>query len=273
MVLAMADTAKEIRVGVQIRPNHVSWKTMESAWAYCDHEGVDSIWTFDHFFPIDGDLDGSSFECWTTLAAMGPQTEHAQIGALVTCYSYRNINLLADMARTVSHACGGRFILGLGAGWLDKDYEEYGFEKLGDAERIRGMQKSISLIEERYSKLNPPPVNPIPLLIGGLGQKLTLSVTAQYADMWNGWGTPAEISHLNKVLDDHCRRFDRNPDEIERTVALFEYADEATYDEYLAAGASHIIIVQSGPKYQFEELGKLLSWRDSRNELIGKAHE
>ena len=267
----MNQTAKEIRVGVQIRPNHVDWETMETAWIYCDREGVDSIWTFDHFFPIDGDPDGSSFECWTTVAAMASQIEKAHIGTLVTCYSYRNVNLLADMARTVNHACSGRFILGLGSGWLDRDYEEYGFEKPGDADRIREMQASIPLIEERYRKLNPRPVSPIPLLIGGLGQKLTLAVTAKYADMWNGWGTPDEISHLNNVLNDHCRKFGRNPDEIERTVALFDYADEATYDEYVAAGATHIIIVQSGPSYEFEELANLLAWRDSRNAQIGEA--
>ena len=268
----MPQVAKKIRIGVQIRPNHVSWKAMREAWIHCDRKGVDSIWTFDHFFPIDGDPDGSSFECWTTLAAMAPLVERAHIGALVTCYNYRNINLLADMARTVSHACDGRLVLGLGAGWLDRDYEEYGFEKLSDADRIREMGESIPLIEERYSKLKPTPLRPIPLLIGGLGQKLTLSVVAQYADLWNGWGTPAEINHLNKVLDDHCHRFTRDPNKIERTVALFDYADQETYDQYVAAGATHIIIVQSGPEYEFEELDKLLLWRDSRNSQIGAAH-
>lgn len=261
---------ERVQVGVQIRPNHVSWETMKTAWLDCDESGVDSIWTFDHFFPIDGDPEGSSFECWTTIASMAAVVKKAKIGTLVTCYAYRNIDLLADMARTVNHASSGRFILGLGSGWLDRDYEEYGYEKPRDAIRIEEMRKSIPLLQKRFTKLNPKPIGSIPILIGGLGQRLTLAVTASYADMWNGWGTPSEIQHLNNVLDSHCHKIERNPKEIERTVALFEYADDETYDEYIAAGATHLIVVLSGPFYDLSRLEALLRWRDRKNNEIGR---
>lgn len=264
----MADhKAKSHKVGVQIRPNHVEWSTIRDAWVRCDQIGVDSIWTFDHFFPIDGDPEGSNFECWTLLSAMSQLISHAQIGTLVSCYSYRNSNLLADMSRTMNHATNGSFILGIGAGWLDRDYEEYGFAKRNASTRILEMEEAIVTIRNRFKKLNPKPIGEIPILIGGLGKRLTLPIVARRADMWNGWGTPDEFQSLNHVLDGYCRDIGRDPNEIERTVALFEFENESVYDEYLEAGATHIIIVRSGPSYDFKGLEALLAWRDKRNGL------
>ena len=254
-----------LRVGVQIRPNHVSWDDMMAAWQYADEAGADSIWTFDHFFPIDGDPDGTAFECWSTLAAMASVTSRAQIGPLVTCTGFRNPDLLADMARTVDHASGGRVVLGLGSGWLEQDYHAYGYAMSGDADRIREMEVAIHRIRRRLEKLQPGPVGPLPILIGGLGERMTLDVCARLADAWNGWGTPDEVAHLNRVLDNWCERADRDPSQVERTVAVFEIASDDTYDDYAAAGAEHLILVRSGPDYQMEELESLLTWRDSRS--------
>jgi probable F420-dependent oxidoreductase len=259
----------QIKVGCTVHPQHATYQQMRDTWLRIEQLGVDSLWTWDHFFPLYGDPDGMHFEGYTLLAAMAEVTSTIPFGMLVSCNSYRNPNLLADMARTVDHISGGRHILGIGAGWFERDYDEYGYEFGTAADRLRALDRAVPIIKDRLARLNPGPVNgKIPIMIGGSGPKVTLRITAQHADMWNSSGTVDEYSRKIRTLDDWCARVDRDPAEIERTLNRNEASlvDEA--DDYVAAGATHFIIAARGPEFDLSLVEAMLKWRDARRGLI-----
>jgi probable F420-dependent oxidoreductase len=188
---------------------------LRTAWKAADALGVDSIWVWDHFFPLYGDPSAEHFEAYTILAAMAADTSTARIGALVTCNSYRNPQLLADMARTIDHISGGRFILGLGSGWFERDYTEYGYEFGTAPGRLKELAAAIPVMNDRLGKLHPGPVNgSIPILIGGSGEKVTLRLVAEHADGFNTFGPLEHFAHKNSVVDDWCAKLERDPSTI-----------------------------------------------------------
>lgn len=249
-----------MKIGVQLHPQATSVKEMRTAWRALDAMGVDSIWVWDHFYPLYGDPDATHFEAYTLLAAMAADTCHSDIGALVTCYSYRNPHLLADMARTIDHISDGRFILGLGSGWFERDYTEYDFHFGTAPERLKILERGLPVIKERMSKLNPGPVKGrIPLMIGGSGEKVTLRLVAEHADLLNTFGPVEEFRRKNEVLNQWCAKVGRNPADIERTVAI-EPDDLSNASAYAEAGADHLIVMMGAP-WSFASIEQALASR------------
>jgi probable F420-dependent oxidoreductase len=229
-----------------LHPQATTVRALRDAWRAADALGVDSIWIWDHFYPLYGDPDAAHFEAYTLLAALAVETTNAHFGALVTCNSYRNPNLLADMARTIDHLSDGRFILGIGSGWMQRDYDSYGYEFGTAPSRLRDLARDLPIICDRLSRLTPPPTGRLPILVGGGGEKVTLRLVAEHADMWNSFGPPENFARKNQVLDDWCRKFDRSPSQVERTVGIG--ANEVdNWQAYVDAGAEHLIVMMGDP--------------------------
>lgn len=247
------------RIGVQLQPQLApDYGLIRDAVLRAEDAGVDIVFNWDHFYPLYGDPDGAHFECWTMLGAWAERTERVQIGALVSGGGYRNPDLLADMARTVDHISGGRLILGIGAGWFEKDYDEYGYEFGTAGHRLKLLGENLSRISTRLGKLNPAPTRHIPILIGGGGERKTLRLVAQYADVWHSFADLEALQHKSRVLAEHCAEVGREPGRIERSVP---WPGPDIAQDFLDAGVTLFTVGVGGPDYDLSTVLEALRWR------------
>jgi probable F420-dependent oxidoreductase len=261
----MAQAPKRpIRIGAQVAPQHALYPKIRDTVAELEDIGIDIVFNWDHFFPLSGAPDGEHYESWTMLAAIAEQTSRVELGALVNCNSYRNADLQADMARTIDHISGGRFIFGTGSGWFERDYDEYGYEFGTVGQRLDALAENLPRIEARWGKLNPPPLRDIPVLIGGGGEKKTLKIVARHADIWHSFSDSATLKRKLGILADHCAAVGRDPREIEISTEL-RRRTQADAEEQVELGATMFTVGLSGPDYDLTPVKKWIAWRDSVN--------
>ena len=253
-----------IRIGVQLQPQHADYTQIRDAVRRAEDLGVDIIFNWDHFFPLTGDPDGKHFECWTMLGAWAEQTSRVQIGALVTCNSYRNPELLADMARTVDHISGGRLILGIGAGWFEKDYDQFGYEFGTAGSRIADLAQAMPRIKARWAASNPVPTREIPVMIGGGGERKTLRVVAEHADLWHSFGNVDTLVRKSAILDEHGAAVGRDTAAlVERSIGVGRPPSEVA-DALVAAGVTLFTVGTGGPDYDLSLAAQWVAWRDAQ---------
>jgi F420-dependent oxidoreductase-like protein len=228
-----------IRFGVQTGQQNIEWEQLRALWGKADSWGYDSLWAFDHFYPIFvPDPTGPCMESWTLLSALSQNTKRARIGALVNGNTYRNPCLTAKMAATLDQVSGGRLNLGLGAGWFELEHRSFGIDFKTVGGRLQALEESCQIIKgmftqekttlngEHYNVVdavcNPKPMQKhLPLMIGGHGEKMLLKIVAQHADMWNMTNAePEEMKRLIGVIERHGDTVGRDTDEIEKTLMI-----------------------------------------------------
>ncbi|WP_294179215.1 LLM class F420-dependent oxidoreductase [uncultured Schumannella sp.] len=262
-------TSRPVRLGVQLAPQHTGYPHIRDTVRELEQLGVDVLFNWDHFFPLSGDREGLHFESWTELASWAELTSRVEFGALVNCNSYRNPDLQADMARTIDHISAhdggtGRFIFGTGSGWFERDYVEYGYEFGTAGSRLNDLAAALPRIEERWTKLNPAPTRKIPVLIGGGGEKKTLRIVAQHADIWHSFAAPADLERKLGILAEHGAAVGRDVSQIEISNEL-RNRDEHDADALRELGVSLFTIGLSGPEYDLATVRRWLAWRDAAN--------
>jgi F420-dependent oxidoreductase-like protein len=262
----------KLRWGIKTVPQHTTYDAMLKVWHEADENpAFEHAWLFDHFSPIQGDLDGPCLEGWTLLAALAAQTERLRLGLMVTGNTYRHPAVLAHMAATVDVISNGRLDLGIGAGWNEYEHASMGLPLYPPGERIRRLGEACEIIKRlytqqltdfdgRYYQLKEarcapkPRQKPYPpFVIGGSGEQLTLRVAAQYADIWNAMPPSVEeFRHKVQVLHEHCAAIGRDPGEIELSVQTRVNYDDiaatvATLQPLVDAGATHIVLMLNYP--------------------------
>lgn len=257
-----------VRLAVQIAPQHAPYEKIRDTATALEELGVDVLFNWDHFFPLSGDPDGLHFESWTMLAALAEQTSRVEIGALVSCNSYRNPNLQADMARTIDHISAkggqGRFIFAIGSGWFERDYDEYGYEFGTAGSRLDALAANLPIVKQRWEKLNPPPTRHIPVLVGGGGEKKTLRIVAEHADIWHSFGDAATLERKLGILAGHGEAVGRDVTEIEISSDVSSASPDDA-DQLHALGATLFTVGISGPDYDLAPVEEWLAWRDTKN--------
>jgi F420-dependent oxidoreductase-like protein len=254
-----------------------SWADTLAVVRHCERTGWDGVWYADHFMPNEADTSKPWHECWTTLAALAAAVPRLRIGPLVSGNTYRNPAILAKMAVTLDHVSGGRAVLGIGAGWQENEHRAYGIEfsdvpgrlgRLDEACRVirsllRGTQSEFSgqYYQLRAAPLEPKPVGPLPLLVGGGGEQVTLRIAAEHADEWNVWGDVATLRRKIAILERHCAALRRDPAEIARSAqALLFFADDQSALDAIRARPLPVPILAGSPAQLQDTLG---AYRDA----------
>lgn len=263
-----------IEYAVKTPPQHGDWNEYLDVWRAADQiEIFTHAWNFDHFYPLVGDPTGTCLESWTMLSALAQATSRIRIGSMVNGMHYRHPAVTASAAATLDIISGGRFALGLGAGWFEPESEAYGIHLGTVKERMdrfeEGTEVIVSLLTQEHTdyhgkfydltnaRCEPKGVQKPhpPIAIGGTGRKRTMKIAAKYAQQWDALFAEStdEFRELNQVLDDHCATVGRDPKEITRSVHLAwaadadpqQLADQAA--EFVEAGVQQVIFSMRAP--------------------------
>jgi len=227
-----------VRLGALCWNQYTDWPSLLEAGRRADRLGFDTLWTWDHLYPIVGSSDGPLLEGYLTLAAWAMATERVRLGLMVGANPYREPTLTAKMVTTLDHISGGRAILGIGAAWFEEEAAAFGLRfGSGPPERLRWLGEALPVMRgmlrgerpsaagPRYAardvRNDPPPLQErLPILVGGGGEKVTLRLVARYADACNLGGGVESVRRKEQVLLRHCEAVGRDPAEIERTVGI-----------------------------------------------------
>ena len=225
---------------IKTPPHHATWAQFLDVWRAADEiEVFESAWTWDHFYPLAPPYDGPNLEGWTMLAALAQATDRLRIGAMVNGMHHRHPAVTANMAATIDHISGGRFELGMGAGWNEMESDAYGIP-LGDlrdrSDRLEeGLEVITALLRDettsyrgRFFELTearcePKPVQAhVPIVVGGKGKVRTLRTAARLADQWDMTfpSSPAQWIEHDEVLRSHCAAVGRDQAQIRRSIHL-----------------------------------------------------
>ncbi len=196
--------------------------------------GYDHLWVYDHVETVPRRRPTHVFEAFTMLAALSQLTSTVGLGQLVTCASYRNAGLLAKEAACVDVYSAGRLILGLGAGWFHEEYASYGYEYLGDRQRLAVLDETIQVVRRLWTEetvtfdgdhlhvtgayCDPKPVQDLPpVLVGGGGEQVTLRIAARRADLTNWQVGLDAFERKSRLLEKYCEEVGRPFADITRT--------------------------------------------------------
>jgi len=224
-----------VRFGAAFWVQRAGWPELREAVVRAEDRGFDSLWIDDHLLSDEGDWHDGKLEGWTTLAAVAGVTTRARLGLMVAANTFRNPGLTAKLATTLDHVSGGRAVLGLGGGWFEREHDAFGIDfGAGFGERLDRLGEAVPLVRRlldgervtykgtwyRFTDAvcEPLPVQSrLPILIGGKGPKKTIPIVARHADLWNAYGTPAELAASDAILRAACDAVGRDEREIERT--------------------------------------------------------
>ncbi len=220
------------------------WSELVDLARHGEQAGWDGVWIADHFMPNGPDVSAPLLEGWTTIAALAASVPRVRIGCLVSGNTYRHPAVVAKSAVTLDHITGGRFVLGLGAGWQVNEHRAYGIDLFDTRTRLDRYEEACEAIRSlvtqdrttftgRHYQLTDAPCRPtppdgrMPILIGAKGERRGLRIAARFADEWNSWATVPQLRQRSEVLARHCVEVDRDPASIRRsTQALVTLVDD-----------------------------------------------